>query len=68
MNRYAAFLRAINISGKNKISMGELKAGFEDLGFSQVQTILNSGNVAFSCGNAATAEASDSGMYQWLEA
>ena len=60
MNRYAAFLRGINISGKNKISMGELKAGFEALGFSKVRTLLNSGNVLFSCGNAA-AEASDNG-------
>ena len=49
MDRYAAFLRGINISGKNKISMGELKAGFEALGFSEVRTILNSGNVTFSC-------------------
>ena len=68
MDRYAAFLRGINISGKNKISMGELKAQFETSGFSQVQTILNSGNVVFSCGNAATAEASDCGMHQWIEA
>ena len=45
-----------------------VKGRFEASGFSQVQTILNSGNVVFSCGNAATAEASDSGMYQWLEA
>lgn len=59
MNRYAAFLRGINISGKNKISMGELKAQFEASGFSQVRTILNSGNVVFSC-DAAAAEASDS--------
>jgi uncharacterized protein (DUF1697 family) len=68
MDRYAAFLRGINISGKNKISMGELKAQFEALDFSQVRTNLNSGNVVFSCDAAATAEASDSGMYQWLEA
>ncbi len=48
--------------------MGELKAQFEALDFSQVRTNLNSGNVVFSCDAAATAEASDSGMYQWLEA
>ena len=48
--------------------MGELKAQFEASDFSQVRTNLNSGNVAFSCGNAATAEASDSGMHQWIEA
>ena len=48
MDRYAAFLRGINISGKNKIAMPALKAGFEDLGFSDVVTYLNSGNVLFS--------------------
>ena len=29
MNRYIALLRGINISGKNKIAMAELKEGFE---------------------------------------
>lgn len=33
MKRYVALLRGINISGKNKISMSELKKGFEELGF-----------------------------------
>jgi len=49
MGRYVAFLRGINISGKNKISMAELKSGFESLGFTDVVTYLNSGNVAFTC-------------------
>lgn len=47
MKQYIAFLRGINISGKNKISMPELKAGFEEAGFSEVSTYLNSGNVTF---------------------
>ncbi len=48
MKRYIAFLRGINISGKNKISMAELKKGLEELGFREVKTYLNSGNVIFS--------------------
>ena len=48
MNRYIAFLRGINISGKNKVPMAELKCGFEKLGFIEVKTYLNSGNVIFS--------------------
>lgn len=48
MKRYVALLRGINISGKNKISMPELKKGFEELGFAEVNTYLNSGNVIFS--------------------
>lgn len=48
MKRYIALLRGINISGKNKISMAELKNGFENLGYEEVKTYLNSGNVIFS--------------------
>ena len=48
MNLYIAFLRGVNISGKNKIPMAELKTGFENLGFGAVKTYLNSGNVLFS--------------------
>lgn len=48
MKRYIAFLRGVNISGKNKVPMAELKKGFEELDFSEVKTYLNSGNVAFS--------------------
>lgn len=39
MKKYAAFLRGINISGKNKIEMTELKAEFEAAGFAEVQLI-----------------------------
>ena len=49
MKRYIAFLRGINISGKNKIPMADLKVGFEELGLVEVKTYLNSGNVIFSC-------------------
>ena len=49
MKRYIALLRGVNVGGKNKISMAELKQGFEALGFGEVRTHLNSGNVVFSC-------------------
>lgn len=48
MKRYVALLRGINISGKNKIAMAELKKEFEKLAFEEVKTYLNSGNVIFS--------------------
>ena len=48
MKRYIAFLRGVNISGKNKVPMAELRKGFEEIGFSEVRTYLNSGNVIFS--------------------
>ncbi len=47
MKRYIAFLRGVNISGRNKVSMAELKKGFERLGHKEVKTYLNSGNVIF---------------------
>lgn len=48
MKRQIALLRGINVSGKNKVPMAELKEGFEELGFQEVKTYLNSGNVIFS--------------------
>lgn len=48
MRRYIALLRGININGKNKIAMTELKKGFAAIGFTEVVTYLNSGNVIFS--------------------
>ena len=54
MMRYIAFLRGINISGKNKMPMVELKQGFERLNYTEVKTYLNSGNVIFSSDEADT--------------
>lgn len=48
MERYIALLRGINVSGKNKIAMSVLKKEFTELGFTDVATYLNSGNVIFS--------------------
>ncbi|EGG83803.1 hypothetical protein HMPREF9477_00874 [Lachnospiraceae bacterium 2_1_46FAA] len=50
MKRYIALLRGINISGKNRITMSDLKAGFIELGYTAVSTYLNSGNVIFDSG------------------
>lgn len=48
MEKYIAFLRGINVGGKNKVSMPILKAAFVAIGFSDVATYINSGNVVFS--------------------
>ncbi|MGB8954417.1 MAG: DUF1697 domain-containing protein [Tumebacillaceae bacterium] len=44
---YIALLRGINVGGKNKIKMAELKQTFEQLGLDRVQTYIQSGNVLF---------------------
>lgn len=48
MKKYTAFLRAVNVGGKNKIPMADLKKHFIELGFEDAVTYLNSGNVIFS--------------------
>lgn len=45
--RYILLLRGINVGGKNKVSMNDLKAKLEDLGYQNVVTYINSGNVIF---------------------
>ena len=52
---YLALLRGINVGGKNKVSMAELKACFEELGYENVQTYIASGNVIFES-NKSSAE------------
>lgn len=47
MNTYIALLRGINVSGQKQIKMTGLKALFEELKFSDVQTYIQSGNVIF---------------------
>jgi uncharacterized protein (DUF1697 family) len=45
MNTYVILFRGINVGGKNKIPMAELKTHLEGLGFSGVSTFIASGNV-----------------------
>ncbi|KPU44247.1 hypothetical protein OXPF_24150 [Oxobacter pfennigii] len=47
MTIYAALLRGINVGGKNRILMSDLKSLFEHMGLSEVQTYIQSGNVLF---------------------
>jgi len=47
MTKYIALLRGINVGGKNTVKMADLKAAFEQRGFQNVTTYINSGNVLF---------------------
>ena len=47
-NHRLALLRGINVGGKNIIKMAALRACFEDMGFADVATYIQSGNVMFS--------------------
>ena len=44
---YVALLRGINVSGKNKLLMADLRALCATLGWQQVETYIQSGNVRF---------------------
>jgi len=45
--QYLALLRGINVGGNNIIKMTDLKACFENMGFTDVLTYIQSGNVLF---------------------
>ena len=55
MARYAAFLRALNVGGTSVIKMDVLRKQFEKLGFTDVKTVLASGNVLFDAKGSAAA-------------
>lgn len=46
--RYILFLRAVNVGGKNKVSMTDLKALLDNAGFENLDSYINSGNLFFS--------------------
>lgn len=45
--KYIAFLRGINVGGHHKIPMADLKIEMQKLGYENVITLLNSGNIIF---------------------
>jgi uncharacterized protein (DUF1697 family) len=56
MPNYISLLRGINVSGHKKIVMADLKALYEELGFTNVQTYIQSGNVVFNSKETNTKE------------
>ncbi|MGA2585380.1 MAG: DUF1697 domain-containing protein [Tepidisphaeraceae bacterium] len=56
MSTYIAMLRGINVSGHKTIKMEQLRACFAGLGFSDVKTYVQSGNVIFSAAKNSEAQ------------
>ena len=52
--RLIALLRGINVGRAKRVAMADLRKVLSDMGFGDVRTLLNSGNVVFDC-NAADA-------------
>lgn len=46
--KYGALLRGVNVGGRGKLPMGDLRKVLEDLGYSDVSTYLQSGNALFT--------------------
>ena len=51
MSTFVSILRGINVSGQKKILMADLKVLFESLGFENVQSYIQSGNIVFNAPN-----------------
>jgi hypothetical protein len=47
MKTYITMLRGINVSGQKQVRMAELKSLYESIGFADVETYVQSGNVVF---------------------
>ena len=56
MTMRIALLRGVNVGGAKKVAMADLKAMMEALGFAEVKTLLQSGNVVFRAGDEAEAD------------
>jgi uncharacterized protein (DUF1697 family) len=52
--KHIALLRAVNLAGYNKVGMADLRELLGGLGFTDAQTLLQSGNIVFSGGNKTT--------------
>ncbi|MBN9011172.1 MAG: DUF1697 domain-containing protein, partial [Rhizobiales bacterium] len=57
MTVFIALLRAVNVGGKGKLAMADLRAMAGEMGLAAPQTLLQSGNLVFSAkGKAAELE------------
>lgn len=52
---FIALLRGINVSGHNKVPMSELRSMCAELGWGDIQTYIQSGNLVFTAGSAPAA-------------
>lgn len=56
MTTHVALLRAINVGGRNRVSMSDLRALLTDVGVANVRTLLQTGNVVFEGAGRSPAE------------
>ena len=56
-SQQVAFLRGINVGRAKRVAMADLRKLLGDLGFADVRTVLNSGNVVYDAGAVVPADA-----------
>jgi len=56
MTRFVALLRGVNVAGRNKIGMEALRQSCEALGWTEVRSYQQSGNLVFAAGEENTTE------------
>ena len=62
MPRYIALLRGVNVGGHAKLPMKTLRELIESLGHTEVQTLIQSGNVVFSSSRKITSASIESAL------
>jgi uncharacterized protein (DUF1697 family) len=67
MGRQIALLRGVNVGGHRKVPMAELRALMEELGYEDVRTYVQSGNVVFT-GPDETPEQASRYLVSFLDA
>jgi uncharacterized protein (DUF1697 family) len=69
MPKYVALLRGINVGGRNRVAMADLRRLTEELGHTEVATYIQSGNVVFTSSDtdcAGLADALEQGIARTL--
>ena len=67
MATYIALLRAVNVSGKNKLPMADLREAVAEAGFDNVRTYVQSGNVVVDA-KGSTARKIEKAMHELIAA
>jgi uncharacterized protein (DUF1697 family) len=57
--KHVALLRGVNVGRANRVAMADLRLWLTDLGFAEVHTVLNSGNVIFEAEGLDAARIAD---------
>lgn len=67
MPTHVALLRGINLGGRNKVAMADLRNVIASLGHTEIATYVQSGNVVFNAAQAGAAAASTAALAESIE-